>query len=150
MKKFILPCLFGLTTFLLVGITLTGCEKSSTDWKAEMLQSALYSNYVKSGLEMNNNLAKFGMDDSKKVHECLTSTGKKYDQAWIDCLAGNEQDQRYATLFVKHMVNQKALVSKYPEIGTLPKEEQIAVMDKSITKEMLDNAVYRTTKESKL
>lgn len=147
MKKFLLPCLYGLVTFLILGISLSSCKESGSDWKTELVQSEVYAKFIKSGLEMNNNLARSGMD-SKHVQACLKSTGKKYDQAWIDCLASSEQDQRYATLFVRHMANVKALVAVYPEIGTLNREKHKELMVTPITKEMKIYASERITKHS--
>lgn len=143
MKKFLQTCCFSIATCFLVGITLYGCQKSSTDWKTEMLGSQVYAKYLRDGIEMHNNLAANGMD-SKHVKACTEATGRKYGQAWIDCLASSEQDKRYATLFVQHVANVKALTAQYPEIVNLPKNDKKVLMVTAITKQMTGYALNRT------
>ncbi|MEO7176120.1 MAG: hypothetical protein ABIV51_09500 [Saprospiraceae bacterium] len=142
MKKFLQTCCYGLVSFILLGIALSGCEKTTTDWKTEMLGSEVYAKYLRDGIEMNNNLAANGMD-GKHVKACTEATGRKYDQAWIDCLSSSERDKRYGILLNRHCANVKALVAIYPQIGNLSKEENLELMIRPTTKEMSSFALGR-------
>ncbi|MEO7174549.1 MAG: hypothetical protein ABIV51_01920 [Saprospiraceae bacterium] len=147
MKKIILPCLYGLTAFLLVGITLSGCEKSSSDWKSEMLGSDVYAQYIRDGIAHSNYVAAHEYD-RRHIEECLNSTGRKYDKAWVDCLSSSEVDQKYAKLLIQQANSVKALGAAFPQIGQLTQEERLTLLVKPTTGEMLSNSSPKKPKST--